>query len=147
MLPTARTLASMRELGIGSKRRGARKRPTSGWEALTPSELEVVRLAADRLTNPKIGQRLFVSRRTAQTHLATPSASSTSPRESNLPQRPPSGAASDAWMGTRESGSQDRPNGGVPAECSRRTQPRVASSGTTPDYTRTTQTPPGRSRL
>ena len=66
----ARALASMRELGIGRKRRGARKRPPHGWESLTPSELEVVRLAADGLTNPQIGQRLFISPRTVQTHLA-----------------------------------------------------------------------------
>jgi DNA-binding CsgD family transcriptional regulator len=60
----------MRELRIGRKRRGARKRPASGWQALTPSELEVVRLASEGLTNPEIGQRLFISRRTVQTHLA-----------------------------------------------------------------------------
>lgn len=67
---TARALASMRRLGLGRKRRGARKRPPSGWEALTPSELEVVRLAAQGMTNPEIGQRLFISRRTVQSHLA-----------------------------------------------------------------------------
>ena len=67
---TARTLAAMRELGIGRKRRGANKRPARGWESLTPSELEVVGLAATGLTNPEIGQRLFISRRTVQTHLA-----------------------------------------------------------------------------
>jgi DNA-binding CsgD family transcriptional regulator len=67
---SARALASMRELGIGRKRRGARKRPSTGWDALTPSELEVVRLATEGLTNPQIGQRLFISRRTVQTHLA-----------------------------------------------------------------------------
>ena len=66
----ARALASMRQLGIGRKRRGARKRPARGWESLTPSELEVVRLAATGLTNPQIGQRLFISPRTVQTHLA-----------------------------------------------------------------------------
>jgi DNA-binding CsgD family transcriptional regulator/tetratricopeptide (TPR) repeat protein len=66
---SARTLASMRELGLGRKRRGARKRPERGWESLTPSELEVVRLAAQGLTNREIGQRLFISRRTAETHL------------------------------------------------------------------------------
>ena len=66
----ARALASMRHLGIGRKRRGARKRPERGWESLTPSELEVVRLAAIGLTNPHIGQRLFISPRTVQTHLA-----------------------------------------------------------------------------
>ena len=66
----ARALATMRALGIrGRQRRGARARPAHGWGALTPSELEVVRLAADGLTNPEIGQRLFVSRRTVQTHL------------------------------------------------------------------------------
>ncbi len=66
----ARALASMRGLGIGRKRRGARKRPERGWDSLTPSELEVVRLAAAGLTNPQIGQRLFISPRTVQTHLA-----------------------------------------------------------------------------
>jgi DNA-binding CsgD family transcriptional regulator len=67
---TGRVLATMRELGIGRKRRGARKRPLSGWHSLTPSELEVVGLAAQGLTNPEIGRRLFISRRTVQTHLA-----------------------------------------------------------------------------
>ena len=67
---TARALALMRALGIGRKRRGARKRPERGWDSLTPSELEVVRLAAKGLTNPQIGQRLFISPRTVQTHLA-----------------------------------------------------------------------------
>jgi DNA-binding NarL/FixJ family response regulator len=67
---TARTLATMRQHGLGRKRRGARKRPATGWEALTPSELEVARLAAQGLTNPDIGQQLYISRRTVQTHLA-----------------------------------------------------------------------------
>jgi DNA-binding CsgD family transcriptional regulator len=66
----ARALATARELGIGRKRRGPRGRPAYGWGALTRSELEVVRLAADGLTNPEIGQRLYVSRRTVQTHLS-----------------------------------------------------------------------------
>jgi predicted ATPase/DNA-binding CsgD family transcriptional regulator/tetratricopeptide (TPR) repeat protein len=50
--------------------RGARGRPTSGWDSLTPAELDVVRLAAEGLTNPEIGQRLFMSRGTVKTHLA-----------------------------------------------------------------------------
>jgi DNA-binding CsgD family transcriptional regulator len=66
----ARALASMRKLGLGRKRRGARRRPADDWESLTPSELEVVHLAAEGLTNPQIGQRLFISPRTVQTHLA-----------------------------------------------------------------------------
>jgi DNA-binding CsgD family transcriptional regulator/tetratricopeptide (TPR) repeat protein len=50
--------------------RGIRRRPRSGWASLTPTELEVVRLVAEGLTNPQIGERLFVSPRTVQTHLS-----------------------------------------------------------------------------
>ncbi len=46
------------------------KRPTFGWEALTPVELAVTELAAEGLSNPEIGRRLFVSRRTVESHLA-----------------------------------------------------------------------------
>jgi DNA-binding CsgD family transcriptional regulator len=67
----ASPLPSARSLGIGRKRRGARKRPALGWEALTPSEHDVVALVAEGLTNPEVGQRLFVSRRTVQTHLSS----------------------------------------------------------------------------
>ncbi|MGH2750027.1 MAG: LuxR C-terminal-related transcriptional regulator [Actinomycetota bacterium] len=48
---------------------GRRSRPRSGWESLTPTELKVVTLVAEGLTNPQIGERMFISRRTAQTHL------------------------------------------------------------------------------
>jgi predicted ATPase/DNA-binding CsgD family transcriptional regulator len=49
--------------------RGERRRPSFGWDSLTPTELEVVRLAATGLTNPAIGERLFISRGTVKTHL------------------------------------------------------------------------------
>jgi predicted ATPase/DNA-binding CsgD family transcriptional regulator len=49
--------------------RGERRRPSFGWDSLTPMELEVVRLAAGGLTNPAIGERLFISRGTVKTHL------------------------------------------------------------------------------
>lgn len=52
------------------RRRGARKRPGHGWQSLTPTELKVVELVAEGLTNPQIGERLFISRRTVQSHLA-----------------------------------------------------------------------------
>ncbi len=51
------------------RRRGKRKRPASGWAALTPSERDVVRLVSEGLTNNDIATRLFVSPRTVQTHL------------------------------------------------------------------------------
>jgi DNA-binding CsgD family transcriptional regulator len=50
--------------------RGTRSRPSTGWASLTPAERSVVELAADGLTNPEIGQRLFMSRGTVKTHLA-----------------------------------------------------------------------------
>ncbi|WP_284740936.1 helix-turn-helix transcriptional regulator [Amycolatopsis sp. RTGN1] len=50
--------------------RGARGRPSSGWGSLTPTEREVVKLAAEGCTNPEIGARLFMSRGTVKTHLA-----------------------------------------------------------------------------
>jgi predicted ATPase/DNA-binding CsgD family transcriptional regulator len=50
--------------------RGERKRPSAGWESLTPTELEVARHAATGLTNPEIGARMFISRFTVKTHLA-----------------------------------------------------------------------------
>jgi DNA-binding CsgD family transcriptional regulator len=49
--------------------RGERKRPSSGWESLTPTELDVVRLVGDGLPNKDIATRLFVSPRTVQSHL------------------------------------------------------------------------------
>ena len=49
--------------------RGERKRPTTGWASLTPSELEVARLIGQHLSNPEIAARLFVSRATVKTHL------------------------------------------------------------------------------
>jgi DNA-binding CsgD family transcriptional regulator len=49
--------------------RGERKRPSSGWGSLTPTELDVVRLVAEGIPNRDIATRLFVSPRTVQSHL------------------------------------------------------------------------------
>jgi DNA-binding CsgD family transcriptional regulator len=65
-----RTEARLRGLGVHHGRRGIRQRPQIGWESLTPTERTVVELVAEGLTNPQIGERLYVSRRTVQTHLA-----------------------------------------------------------------------------
>ena len=48
---------------------GKRKRPSAGWESLTPTENDVVRLVRDGLTNKDIAARLLISPRTVQTHL------------------------------------------------------------------------------
>lgn len=62
---------SMEEaVAYASRARGPRKRPKTGWASLTPAELDVARLVVEGLSNPEIGERLFVSRRTIQTHLS-----------------------------------------------------------------------------
>ena len=50
--------------------RGPRRRPAGGWESLTPTEAKVVELVAEGLTNPQIGERMFISTATVKTHLA-----------------------------------------------------------------------------
>ena len=50
--------------------RGKRGRPSTGWESLTPTELEVVKLVAEGLSNPQIAERMFISRKTVTTHLS-----------------------------------------------------------------------------
>ena len=66
----ARAEATLREAGIRRGRRGTRGRPQTGWASLTPAEHAVAGLVAEGLTNPQIGERLYISRRTVQTHLA-----------------------------------------------------------------------------
>jgi predicted ATPase/class 3 adenylate cyclase/DNA-binding CsgD family transcriptional regulator len=49
--------------------RGQRKRPSSGWASLTPTERDVVQLVSEGLANNDVAARLFISPRTVQTHL------------------------------------------------------------------------------
>jgi DNA-binding CsgD family transcriptional regulator len=49
--------------------RGERGRPASGWDSLTPTEARVVELVAQGHSNREIGELLFVSPRTVQSHL------------------------------------------------------------------------------
>jgi predicted ATPase/class 3 adenylate cyclase/DNA-binding CsgD family transcriptional regulator len=51
--------------------RGERHRPQFGWAALTPTEIQVARLAGDGLTNPQIAERLLMGRETVKTHLSS----------------------------------------------------------------------------
>ena len=60
----------LREAGIRRGRRGGRRRPQIGWDSLTPAERRIATLVAEGLSNPQIGQRLYISGRTVQTHLA-----------------------------------------------------------------------------
>jgi predicted ATPase/class 3 adenylate cyclase/DNA-binding NarL/FixJ family response regulator len=62
-------LSTEEAIAYAQRRRGERKRPTSGWASLTPTERDVVRLVSEGLANHDIATRLFVSPRTVQTHL------------------------------------------------------------------------------
>ncbi len=63
-----RLAAAATALDATSSPRRARSR--IGWESLSPMELEVASLVVAGLTNRQIGERLHISRRTAETHLA-----------------------------------------------------------------------------
>jgi DNA-binding CsgD family transcriptional regulator len=47
-----------------------RRRPTSGWEALTPMEQKVARMVARGQSNPDIAIELFLSRHTIESHVS-----------------------------------------------------------------------------
>jgi len=66
----ARIEATGREVGIRRGTRGPQNRLRTGWDSLTPTEASIATLVAAGLSNPQIGERLYISRRTVQAHLA-----------------------------------------------------------------------------
>jgi predicted ATPase/class 3 adenylate cyclase/DNA-binding CsgD family transcriptional regulator len=56
-------------IAYAQRGRGQRKRPSSGWASLTPTERNVVRLVADGHHNSDIASRLLISPRTVQAHI------------------------------------------------------------------------------
>jgi predicted ATPase/class 3 adenylate cyclase/DNA-binding CsgD family transcriptional regulator len=62
-------LSADEAIAYAQRGRGERKRPASGWPALTPTELDVVGLLTEGLPNKEIATRLFMSPRTVETHL------------------------------------------------------------------------------
>ena len=53
-----------------SRGRGSRDRPTTGWQSLTPTEVEVATLVHRGATNPEIARTLVMSVNTVKTHIA-----------------------------------------------------------------------------
>lgn len=63
--------ARLRRFGIRHGVRSTRaKRPTHGWEALTPTEHKIALLVTAGRSTSEIAQSLFLTRRTAQTHIS-----------------------------------------------------------------------------
>ncbi|MFE5026241.1 AAA family ATPase [Streptomyces sp. NPDC056656] len=66
-----RSEARLRQYGIRSGVRGSRpKRPAHGWDSLTPTERKVALLVAAGSSTSDIAQNMFLTRRTAQTHIS-----------------------------------------------------------------------------
>jgi len=69
-LHVRRLSAQLRQLGRRVGVKGARVRPRTGWESLTATELTVARLVAEGRTNADLAAELYISRRTAETHVS-----------------------------------------------------------------------------
>jgi len=67
-LDAARVRSHLRQLGVRA-RRSVSRRPSQGWDSLTPSELSVCRSVADGLSSNDVAARLYLSVNTVNTHL------------------------------------------------------------------------------
>jgi len=66
-----RVRARFRKYGIRRTLHAARQRqPASGWDSLSPTETKVANLISAGLSNPQIAHRLFLSKRTVETHVS-----------------------------------------------------------------------------
>lgn len=66
-----RRLSLDEAVAYARRARGERKRPSHGWDGLTPTERQVAELAVSGLTNAAIAERLFIGRETVKTHLSS----------------------------------------------------------------------------
>jgi DNA-binding CsgD family transcriptional regulator len=57
-------------VSYATRARGERRRPTTGWASLTPTEVDVALLASEGLTNKQIAERLLMGAETVKTHLS-----------------------------------------------------------------------------
>jgi DNA-binding NarL/FixJ family response regulator len=69
---TGRARQRIRQAGLRSGgASGRRRRPKTGWDALTPTERRVAALVAEGHSNPTIATHMFLSRRTVQSHVSS----------------------------------------------------------------------------
>jgi len=66
----ARLQAGFRAHGIRRGPHAKHRQATSGWESLTPTEIKIAALVEAGLSNPEIGAKLLLSRRTIATHVS-----------------------------------------------------------------------------
>jgi DNA-binding CsgD family transcriptional regulator len=59
----------LRKLGARSEVRGPATGADAGLESLTAREREIADLVSDRLTNPQIAEKLFLSKKTVESHI------------------------------------------------------------------------------
>ncbi|GGM49873.1 LuxR family transcriptional regulator [Longimycelium tulufanense] len=67
----ARAEARLRDAGLRHGIRAPRRRPKTGWAALTDTERKVARYVTEGLSNPAIANRMYLSRRTVQSHVSS----------------------------------------------------------------------------
>lgn len=65
-----RAVRRLRDVGVQRRQPPVPARPTSGWGSLTDAERRVVELVAGGSTYREIGERLFISKRTVETHVS-----------------------------------------------------------------------------
>ena len=63
-------VARLREAGLKVGVRGPRRRPSTGWDALTETERRVAELVAQGDSNTEIAERMVLSRRTVEVHVS-----------------------------------------------------------------------------
>ena len=61
----------LRQLGVRTWRRGARRRASSDLSGLSEREREIAHLIAGGASNPDIGGTLFLSRKTVERHVSS----------------------------------------------------------------------------
>ena len=69
-VPAGSNIDSLAEaVAYAQRGRGDHRRETFGWDALTPTELDVAHRVASGLTNPQVAEKLHVGTSTVKTHL------------------------------------------------------------------------------